>query len=370
MRFSSLFVAAAAPFLVVAAPVKWTRSQAAQTDANIIVLQFAELLEQLETEFYTQALSKFVAADFTTAGISVPEIAIQNFQSIQSHEAAHVKIIDDTLAALGARPIQGCSFNFDSVLTDVATMAAVARTVEHVGVAAYMGGADLISNKDILAAAAQILPIEARHQSFLNTIAGATNIPQAFDIALTPQDVLSIAGAFVSGCDPAALLGLPPANAPLALQNQGAIVAGTQLQLSSPALDALGAGAAGELSCQMLVGGQATSLSLPLSQCIVPNGIAGPVWIWVTSNSQPLNANIHQRASNTIVAGPTAIFLDVQADALGALVRSSSVNGNQNQNNMNNMNNENQLGSNFQSSNGSTPPILELGISFIPANAS
>jgi len=405
MRFSVLFVATAAPFLAVAAPVKWTRAAA---DANIIVLQFAEILEQLETEFYTQALTKFVASDFTTAGISLPDIAIQNFQNIQSHEAAHVKIIDDTLAALGSQPLQGCSFNFDSVLTDVATMASVARVVEHVGVAAYMGGAELVTDKTILAAAAQILPIEARHQSFLNTIAGATNIPQAFDVALTPQDVLSIAGAFVSGCDVAGQLGIGAANAPLGLQNQGAVVAGTQLQFSSTALDSLSSSQLSGLSCQMLVGGQATSLSLPIEQCIVPNNLNGPVWIWITSNSQPLNANIHQRDASTIVAGPTAIFLDAAPDALGALVRTSangsvfqssnvispaeaasllssaanpsstasviggsSSNSNSNSNsNMNSNSSSNQLGSNFQSSNGATPPIIELGVTFIPFGSS
>lgn len=32
--------------------------------------------------------------------------------------------------------LEGCTFNFDSVLTDVATMVATARVVENVGVAA------------------------------------------------------------------------------------------------------------------------------------------------------------------------------------------------------------------------------------------
>jgi hypothetical protein len=35
-------------------------------------------------------LQKFQPADFTAAGISVPEVAIQNFQSILTHEKAHV----------------------------------------------------------------------------------------------------------------------------------------------------------------------------------------------------------------------------------------------------------------------------------------
>jgi len=206
MRFSLALVAAVAPLMAMAAPLKVTR---AVSDTTIAVLKFAELLEQLETEFYTQALAKFQPQDFTTAGISVPDVAIQNFQSILEHEKAHVLVLDQALADNGDEPLKTCTFNFDPVLTDVATMAAVARVVEHVGVGAYLGGADLVQEKDFLGAAASILTIEARHQSFLNIVAGATTVPQALDVALSPSDVLSIAGAFVQGCDPAAEIGLP-----------------------------------------------------------------------------------------------------------------------------------------------------------------
>lgn len=253
-------------------------------------------------------------------------------------------------------------------------MASVARIVEHVGVAAYMGGAQLLTDKTILAAAASILPIEARHQSFLNTFAGATNIPQAFDVALSPQDVLSIAGAFVSGCDPAAALGLPPANPPLGLKDAPAvIVAGTQLQFDSPALTNLGAGSGA--SCQMLVGGAATTLSLPIEQCIVPQGIAGPVWIWVTRDSQPLAANIAQRNVESILAGPTAIFLDVQADALGALVRnvangsvfdsSNNISPSEAADLLSSASNPSATGVENNAAVGGGPAILDLGVTYM-----
>ena len=86
-------------------------------------------------------------------------------------------------------------------------MAATARVVENVGVAAYLGGATLLTDPIILGAAASILTIEARHQTILNVLSGTGSaIPQAFDIAFTPSDVLAIAGPFFSGpCD----LGIP-----------------------------------------------------------------------------------------------------------------------------------------------------------------
>lgn len=320
MRFSAPLIAVAAALMANAAPVKVTR---AVSNTTIAVLKFAELLEQLESQFYKQALNKFQPADFTAAGISVPDVAIQNFQSILVHESAHVAVLDQALSDNGDAPLSTCTFNFDPVLTDVATMAAVARTVEHVGVGAYLGGADLIDDKNFLAAAATILTIEARHQSFLNIIAGATPIPQALDVALSPSDVLSIAGAFISGCDPAAEIGLPAGNPPLAITNTGTIGIGTKLDFSSPALNDTNLATA---SCQMLVGGQANSFSFPANDCIVPEGldIDGPVWIWLTTDSQPLAANIHIRASTEILAGPTAAFLDTQSNALGALVRTGN----------------------------------------------
>jgi len=320
MRFSVPLIALAASLTANASPIKVTRAVSATT---VTVLKFAELLEQLETQFYTQALAKFQPADFTAAGISVPDVAIQNFQDILAHETAHVAILDQALSDNGDTPLSGCTFNFDPVLTDVATMAAVARTVEHVGVGAYLGGADLIDDKNFLAAAATILTVEARHQTFLNIIAGATPIPQALDVALTPSDVLSIAGAFVSGCDPAAELGLPPANPPLAITNTGTVGIGTTLQFSSPALNSTSQSSA---FCQMLIGGQTLSIPLPVDQCQVPAGIEidGPVWIWLTTDGQPLAADIHIRASTQILAGPTAAFIDTQSNALGALVRSGT----------------------------------------------
>lgn len=317
MRFSVALIAAAAPFMAMAAPVKVTR---AVSDTTIAVLKFAELLEQLETEFYKQALAKFTPQDFTTAGISVADVAIQNFQAILEHETAHVAVLGQALADNGDSPLNTCTFDFAPVLTDVATMAAVARTVEHVGVGAYLGGADLIAEKEFLGAAASILTIEARHQSFLNIVAGASTVPQAVDVALSPSDVLSIAGAFVKGCDPAAELGLPPGNAPLAITNTGTVAAGTKLAFSSPALNSTNES---NSFCQMIIGGNPTALSLPINECIVPEGLDGPVWIWITSDNQPLNTNIHVRATDKIIAGPTAAFIDSRSNALGALVRNS-----------------------------------------------
>lgn len=58
------------------------------------MLEFAGVLEQLETEFYSQALAKFQASDFTAAGFSDVEVPIQQFEAIGSDEATHLSIIN------------------------------------------------------------------------------------------------------------------------------------------------------------------------------------------------------------------------------------------------------------------------------------
>lgn len=201
-------------------------------------------------------------------------------------------------------------------------MASVARVVEAVGVGAYLGGATIIDDKSVLVAAGSILTIEARHQSFLNVINGANSIPQAFDIALTPPQVLALAGPFVQGCDLSdpKNLGIAP-NDPFTITNNGTVAPGTKLTFDSPAIAKAGGQ---QLSCHMLKGGDTSSVSLPLNDCIVPNGINGPVAIFLSNDTQPLSANINLQNKAQILAGPAITFIDSQPDSLGSLVRKGS----------------------------------------------
>ncbi|KAH9059312.1 ferritin-like domain-containing protein [Lactarius vividus] len=318
MRLStaSFLAAAVAPIAVSAAPFR-----RGTDNSTLLVLQFAHVLEQLETQFYQQALTKFQPSDFTAAGFSSADIPVQQFTAIQSDESAHVTALESIITSFGATPLSTCKFDFTSVLTDVKTMAPVARLVENVGVGAYLGAAHLVEDPVVLTAAASILTIEARHQTVLNMFQGGSAIPQAFDIPLLPQEVLSIAGPFISGCD----LGVP-ANPALTATNTGTITTGTSLTFSSPAINRQHGREFPllPLTTIMLVGGAPFSISLPLNQCVVPDGINGPVAIWVTSDDQPLNNNARDRGSNAIVAGPLMAFIDTKPEAIGQLVRNQA----------------------------------------------
>ncbi|KAG6897686.1 hypothetical protein C0992_012435, partial [Termitomyces sp. T32_za158] len=278
---------------------------------------FADVLEQLENSFYSQAISKFQDSDFTTAGFSSSQIPIEQFKNIQSDEASHSQTLQAAIKSLGETPITGCNFDFSSVLNDVSTMAATARVVENVGVSAYLGGATLLTDPVLLDAAGSILTTEARHQTILNVLSGTgTAIPAGFDIPFTPSEVLAVASPFMSGCN------VPiPANTPLSITNAGTVAPGTLLTFKASTLN--GTIPDSSMFCQMLVGGASMSISLPFSQCVVPD-INGPVALFITSDGQPLLNNVRDRAQNNIVAGPTVAFIDTKPEVLGQLIRTGS----------------------------------------------
>ncbi|PPQ73842.1 hypothetical protein CVT26_012177, partial [Gymnopilus dilepis] len=301
------------PFIS-AAPTRYGKRTVAASD--ILVYKFADVLEQLEANFYQQALQKFQAEDFTTAGFSSSQLAIEQITSIQQDEATHSTVLQSAIQSFGDSPITNCKFNFDSSLTDVSTMAQVARVIENVGVGAYLGGATLITDPVLLDSAGSILTVEARHQTILNILSSSgTAIPDAFDIPLTPSEVLALAGPFFDGaCD----TGIP-ANPVLSITNTGSVGPGTQLSFSSPAITS--ANDTSNFFCQMMLGGQPFSIALPFDQCVVPQGINGPVAIWITSDGQPLINNVRDRATSQLVAGPTMAFIDTQPQMLGQLAR-------------------------------------------------
>ena len=71
----------------------------------------------------------------------------------------------------------------------------------------------------------------------------------------------------------------------------------------------------------MLVGDLNSSIPLPLNDCVIPQNISGPVFIWLTSDGQPLVNDPNNRATSQLIAGPTILFVDTKPQVLNKLAR-------------------------------------------------
>lgn len=60
--------------------------------------------------------------------------------------------------------------------------------------------------------------------------------------------------------------------------------------------------------CAMLVGGAPSSINLPLEACIIPAGIDGPVYVFITSDATPLASDVVVQDTSTTLAGPGVSF--------------------------------------------------------------
>ena len=151
------------------------------------ILNFALTLEYLEAEFYTQA----------SAGGALSGELAEFSRIVGTHERAHVAFLKK---ALGAKAVAKPTFDFKGTTENQARFAATAQVLEDTGVAAYNGQGPNVT-KPILAAAASIVSVEARHAAWIRDINRKPPAPVAFDQARTQGQILSAVTAtgFIQG---------------------------------------------------------------------------------------------------------------------------------------------------------------------------
>jgi hypothetical protein len=158
--------------------------------SDLGVLNFAYALEQLEAAFYTQV----VATPY--AGITAGEAQVM--RDLRDHEVVHR---DFLRAALATNAIGALTPNFDSVDFNSRTSVLVtARAFEDLGVAAYNGAGQFLSDAGLLTLAGKIVSVEARHASAIRDLINPRSrdfAPRAFDDAMSPQQVLAAAAPFI-----------------------------------------------------------------------------------------------------------------------------------------------------------------------------
>ena len=148
----------------------------------------------------------------------------------------------------------------------------------------YIGAAPLVNDSNILTAAASIVTVEARHQTFIRIASAAQPVPAAFDTPLGVRGVFTLAAAFIQSCPSGSALKIDPFPA-LQVNNNVNITAGTTLTLQDKnQAQSLG----GSVFCAF-TGPQGTDFA-PLSQgqCTVPNNLAGEIYISLSKDGKSL----------------------------------------------------------------------------------
>lgn len=124
------------------------------------ILNLAYALEQLEAAFYIQVNASFYA-NATTA-----EKAI--LSDIMNHEIAHR---DFFKKALGSSAIPALKVDFSKIdFTSRAAVLGAAKAFEDLGVSAYNGAGQYITNPDYLTVAGKIVSVEARHAAAIRDL--------------------------------------------------------------------------------------------------------------------------------------------------------------------------------------------------------
>lgn len=157
-----------------------------QGDAGIV--NFALSLEYLEADFYRLAV----------ASGNLGGRALELAKRFGGEENSHVTTLEGTVRNLGGKPVARPkpAFTLDNRDTILATMS----QLEAIGAAAYLGQADRIQSKDVLAAALSIHTVEARHAAVISMMLGRPISPDGpFARPMTSVDVISQIRPFVTG---------------------------------------------------------------------------------------------------------------------------------------------------------------------------
>ena len=158
----------------------------AQGPSDVDILNFALNLEYLEGEFYAVATSgkrlSEIGVGITGAGrggettggskVSLDDRVGTIASQISIDETAHVNFLR---AALGNSAVAKPAINLAALgvgFNNQLEFLTVAQIFEDAGVSAYRGAAPLISNSQILSAAAGIALTEAQHAGILRLLAG------------------------------------------------------------------------------------------------------------------------------------------------------------------------------------------------------
>ena len=165
---------------------------------DVGVLNYAYALEQLEADFYKEAVA---------ANVLAPGPVANYFAEVAKHEAIHRDFFKAAITGAAStqllRPLTPV-YPTGTFATQ-ASILATAKTFEDLGVAAYNGAGKLLVTPAYLVIAGQIVSVEARHAAYIRDLitpgsfAADDQIDPAsgLDKAMTPVQVLAMAQSFI-----------------------------------------------------------------------------------------------------------------------------------------------------------------------------
>ena len=155
------------------------RADAAPSPRDRDILNYALVLEYLQSAFYTETDREGALRGKARRASAV----------LGAVERAHVTALRNVLgSAAVARPV----FNFKGVTEQQTPFLRTAVAFEDLAVAAYKGQAARIQAKPLLVAAISIHSVEARHAAWMRYLFGITPAARAFDDALSRPQVEAI----------------------------------------------------------------------------------------------------------------------------------------------------------------------------------
>jgi hypothetical protein len=141
------------------------------------ILQLVLQVEYTQVAFYEQALQK----------ASLQGELLEFARTALAHERAHLDAIKQALGGkAGPRP----RFAFGAAVRNPDQFKRTAIRLEDIAIAGYNGQAANLTPAT-LAAAATIVSVEARHASWVRTLAGEVAAPEAVDKPITAAQVVS-----------------------------------------------------------------------------------------------------------------------------------------------------------------------------------
>ena len=154
--------------------------------SDLEILNYALSLENLETSFYAKVIDSGL---FSGSQLDL-------IKKFADNERQHRELLEATVEKLGGTPAAPVKTTFP--LNRASGVLTLAATIENAGAAAYLGQANRIRDKEVLAAALSIHSVEARHAATLNGLVGLPPTPEgSFALPLSMEEVLTTVQQFI-----------------------------------------------------------------------------------------------------------------------------------------------------------------------------